>query len=144
MAGVRDETRLESIERYIVRKHGKPRQLTLRERNVLDRWVTDIIRVIRTEWPVDTSASRDAWSFTTRGGRDWIGFILENSRDYAEFVHYAGDDTLLIDSLVPDTIGDFAPGLLAALKAEIDRTERDIERNQKRGGRGLLDLLQVA
>ena len=144
MAGILDQTRLESIERYIVRKHGEARQLTLRERNILDFWVSEIVTEIAAAWPVDTSASRDAWSYTIQGGRDFVGFTLENSRDYAEFIHFAGSDELLKDTLVPETVDRFIPDLIAELKAQIDATEREIVRINKRGGRGLLDILQVA
>ena len=142
MAGVILPYHMQSIERYIVSLNGAPRELTLKERQILDVYVGAMVDDIIAAWPVDTGNSRDQWAFTVSGRSDNVGFTIENLVDYAEYVHAVGDLTPLADSAVPDIIDRWLERLMPALRAQIAETQREIAANQRQGGRGLLDVLQ--
>ena len=144
MAGADITTHLQSIERFIVMVHGSPRQLSLSEILVMQAHVDAMLDEIVAGWPVDTSSSRDAWTYTTNSVVGDVSFTLDNRVEYVEFVHFAGDPTLLIDGFVPDVIDAHLPAMLADMKAEILATEIRIKANRARGGRGFIDVIQYA
>ena len=142
MAGVILPYHMQSIERYIVSLNGAPRELTLKERQLLDVYVGAMVDDIIAAWPVDTGNSRDQWAFVVSGRSDDVGFTIENLVDYTEYVHAVGDPTPLADSVVPDIIDKWLDRLMPVLRDQIAATQREIAANQKQGGRGLLDVLQ--
>ena len=69
-----------------------------------------------------------------------ISFTIQNLVDYVPFVHYPGDPTELVDTLVPDIIDRWIDRMLPALRAEVEQTQRDIAANLAQGGKGYLDV----
>lgn len=120
--------RLQSIETYIVSRHGSFRHLELSELQVLDRWAGDIVAEIEDAWPVDTSTSRDAFMYTIMSGGE-VGFTIQNDVDYVEYITFAGDATVrdggspLIDTLIPNIVHASAPQLLQDLRTAVDAAE---------------------
>lgn len=128
--------RLESIERYILQVHGDVRNLTPEEHDVLVVYANLIIGYIQDRWPVDTGTSRDEWRFVgSLGLPGAVGFRIINDMWYARWVHRSGEPAgpPLWEILVPAAIQDVAPGMLAALRAAIDRTEAALRRKLEQG-----------
>jgi hypothetical protein len=144
VAGISYPVQLASIQAYVRQVNGGPRQLTRTEREVIDDYAAMIVSDIEDAWPVDTSTSRDAWTYEVRGQADWVGFVIENDVDYVEYVHYAGQpaEPPLWETLLPATVQAYAGDMLAAIRAEVDRSQKAINANRTQGGRGLLDVLQ--
>ena len=134
---------LRSIEAYIVQVYGAARNLTRSELSVLRDHVEAIVTTIEEAWPVDTSTSRDGWYYTLDTAAGVVGFTISNDVEYVDWVHYSGDPTVLIDTVVPDAIDGEIPGLLADLRAEIDATQAAVTVNVS-GQRGLIDIFQRA
>lgn len=126
MAGVEQEIRLASIERYIAAAHGSSRELSVDEIDVLDSYAGEVVREIAERWPVDTSTSRDEWTYYIDG--DTIGFTITNDVDYVEWVHYAGEpaEPPLWETLIPEVWAEVGPRAVAAMQAAVDETERQI------------------
>jgi hypothetical protein len=141
--GIRVPVRLKTIEAYVAKAHGSPRELTADEDLVLFDHVERIVAEIDKGWPVDTSTSRDAFSFETVGREDWIGFIVINPVPYAEYVHLKGTPIVpeLWRTLIPAEVDVGLPALFKDLKAAIDETEAEIAVSRESGGRGLLDVI---
>lgn len=140
MAGFDVVASYRSVEDYLVRVHGSQRDLAIDELDVLAAYAARIVGEIEAAWPVDTSTSRDAFFYTLLTFPD-IGFTVSNDADYAEWVHYKGDPTPLVESLVDATIDRYSPMLIAELRAAIDETEQRAAENAAKGGRGLVDIL---
>lgn len=126
MAGVEQEIRLASIERYIVAAHGSARELSVDEIDVLDSYAGEVVREIADRWPVDTSTSRDMWTYYVDG--DTIGFTVSNDVDYVEYVHYAGEsaEPPLWETLIPEVWAEVGPRAVSAMQQAVDETERQI------------------
>lgn len=125
MANVVYRVALASIDAYVVRAHGRPRELTLAERRVLIAYGDRIIDDLSDEWPVDTGLSRDAWFYRVSGKAREVAIVVENPVDYVSFVHRAGTPEIppLWTTLIPEIVNRYAAMLLADLRAAIDRTE---------------------
>lgn len=123
--GLEYPVELRSIESYVSQKHGSLRFIALNEIDVLDQWAGDIVDQIEREWPVDTSTSRDAFSYVL----NQFGFTILNNCDYVEYITRAGETTVrdggapLYETLIPDVIDQYVPGLLAAMRDAVDATE---------------------
>lgn len=124
MGAVSVDIKLESIDNYIRLKHGEPRSLTTAESDVLRRFARVIRQAIRDRWPVDTGTSRDRWEVFTIPTAGDVAIIIENPMFYAEYVHNG-----LWERLIP-AIWNFAkPEIIAAMRREIDKTERRLQGN---------------
>lgn len=139
MANVVYRVALASIDAYVVRVHGRPRELTLAERRVLIAYADRMVEDVANEWPVDTGFSRDHWASKISGRAGQVAIILENSADYVSFIHRAGTPEIppLWTTLLPEVVNRYAARLLADLRAAIDRTEA-----ATRQGTPILQLLQ--
>ena len=131
---------LASIEQLILQLNGQPRSLTSSEANVVHVYAQGATEEIAASWPVDTGNSRDQWMFFVGNSPGAISFTIQNLVDYVPFVHYPGDPTELVDTLVPDIIDRWIDRMLPALRAEVEQTQRDIAANLAQGGKGYLDV----
>lgn len=140
MANVVYRVALASIDAYVVRVHGRPRELTLGERRVLIAYGDRMVDDLREEWPVDTGFSRDQWFMRISGRAGQVAIVLENPVDYVSFVHRAGQPALppLWTLLLPEVVGRYAQSMLADLRRAIDRTEA----TARREGVSVLSILQ--
>jgi len=76
-----------------------------------------------------------------------IRIVIENPMFYAEYVHRAGGnaDDPLWERLVPEAFNLNQEQMLTAVRAEVDATQRAIDRRERQGERrraGLLDLIR--
>lgn len=124
------EAPLEEIERYIRKVHGKRRNLTPPEIEVLRTEVNAQMRVIRQNWPVETGTSRLAWYFTINPSAGQIAIIYHNPMWYAGFITRKGDTPVRdggppwFTRLLPAVFNANRGRLERKLKAAIDKTER--------------------
>jgi hypothetical protein len=120
--------RLESIERYIVQKHGSARQLDTAELRILQQYGERIVELIQANWPVDTGYSRASWVVVTKVKPGQVAFEVQNDAPYVQYVHLMGTPAQppLWQTLVPRVVQAVAPGLLVALRAQIDKTEAEL------------------
>jgi hypothetical protein len=134
---VRVEIRLRKLDRYIRLAHGAPRALTPLEEDVLERFAMKMLQAIRDRWPVDTGTSRDAWNIELKGLPGQMAFIIENPMYYVEYVH---DE--LWERLIPAVWKAVEGPLMFAIKAKVDRTEREIKSLLDLGGE-VLDIYRA-
>ena len=133
----------DSMVAYVRRAHGSPRELTADEDDLLWEFGDNVVTHVQDLWPADTSTSRDLWSFYTVSTASEIAVVIENPMDYATYVHPAGTEPgewYYIEAITAAR-DLYKEPFLAALKAEIDSTEKRITANRSRGGRGFLDLV---
>lgn len=141
VGAVRVNIRLQSIDKYIVAKHGRPRALTPNEDDLLESFAQLITQAIRDQWPVDTGTSRDRWTVTATGRGGDVGLVVENPMFYAEYVH---DE--LYARLIPQIWNAVKRNLIAGLKLRIDETEKRLEQKETPlfGFGDVLDLYREA
>ena len=132
--------RLKSIEKHIVKKHGRARSLTPAEQDVLTFWLEILMAAIRNAWPVETGTSRDRWNAHAIPAFGDLGIVIENPMYYAEFVHRKGESGELWRSLVPNSWNAIKVLALAALRKKIDETEEKIAQIRQRTGRTLREV----
>lgn len=135
MGAVSVEIQLQSIDDYIIRKHGFVRALTFSENMVLVEFSQLIQQAIRDRWPVDTGTSRDRWQVTSAASFGALSILIENPMFYAEFVHNG-----LWERLIPAVWDAVKNEFSRAMKFEIDRTERRLEGAT---GEGLINLIRA-
>ena len=144
---VSGDIRLRSIEEYIQRRHGKTRNTTPREEDVINRHADRVVQYVKDNWPVDTGTSRDRWLFEYKATAGRLSLFIENPMFYSEYVHRTGGspDNPLWLRLVPEAWGMFKEDMLTDVRRQINATERELERKQRAGerrGPGLLDLIR--
>ena len=135
MGEVSAEIKLQSIDRFIKRKHGSYRRLTIRETNILHQYISDMTSAIESQWPILTGYSIVRWTWRDGSRLGDTKFFLENKAWYADWVHPKGVrrsnwiwlGRALWQDLIPEVFNEFKPGLLSDLKKEIERTERSRE-----------------
>lgn len=133
MGEVSVEIKLQSIDRFIKRKHGSYRRMTTRENNILNQYVWEMVQKIQQDWPILTGYSIVRWSWRNDSSVGDTRFFLENKAWYADWVHRKGVrrsnwrwlGRALWQELVPEVFNELKPGLLRDLKKEIERTERE-------------------
>ena len=119
------DIKLQSVERFLKRKHGGQRLLTAGEQLVLIAGAQEILAQLKAGWPIVTGRSIAGWDVAPVT-RDFIGYKVSNRVDYAEFVHRRGEGPqgplwtrqMLI---IRDGI---LPRIVSRLKATITETER--------------------
>ena len=126
--GIEVPIRLKSVEAYVRQKHGSLRELGVDELRIVDTYAERIVDAIQSQWPVDTSTSRDAFTYTLLPGRD-IGFTIENDVDYAEYVHEG-----LWERLIPEVWDGYRGAMVADLRDAVDETESVIASEKAAGG----------
>ena len=141
------EIRLKTIEEYIKRRHGKTRNTTPREEQVIDVYANRVVQYVKDNWPVDTGTSRDRWLFEYKATAGRLSLLIENPMYYSEYVHRSGGspENPLWVRLVPEAWSIVKESMLSDLKRQINATERALERRQSEGQRrspGLLDLIR--
>ena len=114
--------------------HGSFRQLTLSEREVLRRWADHIVDLIQANWPVDTGYSRDGYFAVIRASGRPFQIIIMDDVGYVQWVRRKGELAAGLDPLwkrlIPQVIRQVSPALLADMKAAIDKTEAELQRQQ--------------
>ena len=133
MAGVFVPIALTTITNHLRFAHGRLRELTPVEADVLTRHADAMLDDIKAAWPFDTGFSRALWSvevFTTPSGE---GIRLEffNNAEYAEFVRPRGHretDPFLWEELIPAIWLRHRDALNRDVMAAIDRTEAQLAR----------------
>lgn len=130
MAGIRVPVRLRTLEAYIATRHGRPRQLTAAEADVLASYADQIVLDVVNRWPRDTGQSGDAFSYVLHSQPDGLGFEIINDIDYSEFVHHAGapSDPPLWRTLIPAVVRAYAPDIDRDMRQAVDRTEAKLRR----------------
>ena len=98
------------------------------ELRILDTYAEAIVEDIQSGWPVDTSTSRDAFAFVTTDYKA-ITVVIENDADYVQYIHRAGEpkEPPLYETLIPEIVNTHGPDMVAAMKAAVDRTERELK-----------------
>jgi hypothetical protein len=145
--GIRVPIRLRSIEDYIVEVHGSFRQLTLSERQVLRGWADHIVDLIQAGWPVDTGLSRDGYFATIQASRRPLQIIIQDDVGYVQWVRRRGEKQAGLDflwrRLIPQVLRQVQPALLADMKAAIDKTEAELQRQQPSTGGAVQGFLRL-
>jgi len=144
---VRVDIRLRSIEDYIKKTNRRARITTPREEMAIELYADRMIDHIKQGWPVDTGTSRDRWQYELKISTGDIRIVIENPMYYAEYVHRKGGspEDPLWQRLVPEAFNMHKDQMLIAVRAEVDKTQRAIERKKRQGERpraGLLDLIR--
>ena len=147
MGEVSAEIKLQSIDRFIKRKHGSYRGLTIQESNILNQYISDMTLAIESQWPILTGYSIVRWTWRNESIVGDTIFYLENKAGYADWVHPKGVKRsnwrwlgrALWQDLLPEVFNEFKTGLIADLKKEIERTERSREDRQDTGPIFFLD-----
>jgi hypothetical protein len=147
MGEVSAEIKLQSIDRFIKRKHGSYRRLTIQESNILNQYISDMTLAIESQWPILTGYSIVRWTWRNESIVGDTKFYLENKAWYADWVHPKGVKRsnwrwlgrALWQDLLPEVFNEFKTGLIADLKKEIERTERSREDRQDTGPIFFLD-----
>ena len=118
------DIRLQSIERFLKRKHGGQRLLTAGEQIILIAGAQEILAQLKAGWPIRTGRSIAGWDVAPVT-RDFIGYKVSNRVDYAEFVHRRGEgpDPLWTRQMLIIRDG-ILPRIVSRLKAAIAETER--------------------
>ena len=135
MGAVRVTIRLQSVDDYIRRKHGRPRAFVPNETRALAAWGDRMMQYIKARWPVDTGTSRDRWEYYIDPTPGTMAIVIENPMYYADFVHYVGGnaDNPLWSSLIPEAFNLIKSAMLTAAYSAVDATERAIERRRRAG-----------
>ena len=125
MSALDFDIKLQSVERFLKRKHGSMRLLTAGEQLVLIAGAQEILAQLKAGWPIDTGRSIAGWDVAPVT-RDFIGYKVSNRVDYAEFVHRRGEgpqgplwtrQMLIIRDVI-------LPRIVSRLKSTITETER--------------------
>lgn len=127
MAGVRQEIRLQTIDRYVRLKHGAPRSLTPQETDIISKYVRRMIDKIKRQTPVDTGTMQDHWTayLDPTGGN--MKITIENGIYYASYVHWSGESSLVYKYAIPEAWADVEKALTIETKRAIDATEEKIK-----------------
>ena len=124
MSALDFDIKLQSVERFLKRKHGGQRLLTAGEQLVLIAGAQEILAQLKAGWPIDTGRSIAGWDVAVVT-RAFIGFTVTNRVDYAEYVHRKGEgpDPLWTKQMliIRDVI---LPRIVSRLKSTISETER--------------------
>ncbi len=133
MPAVRANIRLKSIDVYIRQKHGTARSLLPAELDIVDRYAAQMIRQIRSQWPMDTGTSWGAWQWEVQGQPGAASLVIENPMDYTTFVHPAGTApnpsaagalaSSYAGRLITQAFNATKNQMVAAIKRQIDREE---------------------
>lgn len=68
---------------------------------IIDDEVADTTQTIKSAWPVDTGFSKSEWTwFRESTSLTKVRWVIQNLASYAGYVHYKGDPTPLLNSLV--------------------------------------------
>ena len=131
---IRATAQLKNIDAYILKKHGKRRALTPSEISVISNQASAQIRIIKRNWPVRTGTSRAGWTFRVQPNPGRVAVVFENMVYYSGWVTRKGQTpvreggTPWYQKLVPKVWKAGLPRLERLLKAEIDRTEKELAR----------------
>ncbi len=78
MGEVSAQIKFQSIDRFIKRKHGSHRRLTLRESNVLNNYISEIVLSIESKWPILTGYSIVRWTWRNESSTGNTRVFIEN------------------------------------------------------------------
>jgi hypothetical protein len=134
MSRIEVPIKLKSIEAYIIKKHGRLRQLTDKEVAVVELEADRILRYIKRNWPVDTGRSRSTWTYTINRTPGALSINIANRTYYSSWVTEKGDPTVreagekaaLFYRLVPEAFRERKTAILNRTKRAIDKTEDEL------------------
>lgn len=145
MSAINFRIKLQKLDDIVRREHGSSRRLVPAEERILDRTATEIVRYIRSQWPVDTGTSRAAWAWRTSASPGDYAINLTNRMHYASFVHYRGSPKApgrhgkwltpsVFEEVVPEAWGAVRDRFYREMTREIERTERQLQAQQPQIG----------
>ena len=131
--GLRIPIRLTAVEQEVVRQNGRPRDLSIDERNVIDAFAEAMVTDLEEAWPVDTGLSRDAWSWVLEIAPGDYTLIILNDVDYVEYIHRAGEnpDSPLYLELVPQVVAAYRERFKAAMAITVQATQAKLRPGQQ-------------
>ena len=136
---IRATAKLPEIDAYIRKVNKGPRPLRPREVQVMQREAFAQLRVIKMNWPVETGTSRAGWRQSVIGRMGQVAIVFENPIFYSAWIVRKGSHSVAaggepwFQKLLPTVWKAGKPRLIAGLKKEIDRTQKEITKLEEQG-----------
>lgn len=142
---IRATARLPEIDAYIRKVNKTSRPLSPTEIQVMREEGAAQLRVIKMNWPVRTGTSRAGWTFSVVGRMGQVAIIFENPVHYSGWIVRKGSssDEPWFQTLLPTVWRAGKPRLVARLKKQIDKTQKEIAQLQEQGETKRRAILQA-
>ena len=136
---IRATAKLPEIDAYIRKVNGRARALVPSESMVITQEANAQLRVIKMNWPVRTGTSRAGWSYYITGNPGQVAVVYENPVYYSAWIVRKGSHSVAAGGepwflkLMPQVWNAGKPRLIKRLKAQIDKTQKEIEALKAQG-----------
>lgn len=146
---IRATAKLPEIDAYIRKVNKTSRPLSPTEVQVMRQEGAAQLRVIKMNWPVETGTSRAGWSQSVIGRMGQVAIVFENPVFYSGWIVRKGSHSVAaggepwFHKLLPVVWKAGKPRLVARLKREIDKTQKEIAKLQEQGETKRRAILQA-
>jgi len=136
---IRATAKLPEIDAYIRKVNKGSRALVPSESMILTQEANAQMRVIKMNWPVRTGTSRAGWSYFLKGNPGQVAIVFENPVFYSAWIVRKGSHSVAaggepwFHKLLPKVWNAGKPRLVSRLKAQIDKTQKEIEALKAQG-----------
>jgi hypothetical protein len=136
---IRATAKLPEIDAYIRKANKGSRGLVPSESMILTQEANAQIRVIKMNWPVETGTSRAGWSYFIKGNPGQVAIVFENPVFYSAWIVRKGSHSVAaggepwFHKLLPAVWNAGKPRLIARLKEQVDKTQKEIEALKAQG-----------